>query len=367
MSKYRVMDLFAGVGGLSYGFAQNDCFEIVLANEIEKDISAAYVLNHPGVKMINDDIRSLTKETIQNCLLESTGDANAKIDIIIGGPPCQSYSTLGKRRMDARAHLFEEYCRLLSIVQPRLFLFENVSGLMSMQGGKLIEVIKGRFRELGYEVKSQVLNAVDYGVPQYRDRVILVGMRGENTFEYPRPTHGEGLLPYVTVEDAFSDLPVLKSGQECNSYATAPQNDYQKYLRANATALTENAAPTNGAHLIRIMEALPDGGSKNDLPEDIRPKSGYGNTYAKMWWKKPAPTVTRNFATPSSSRCVHPRDSRAMTTREGARLQSFPDDYKFYGSKSMKNLEIGNAVPPLLSIALAKEVKRAFSPAPANQ
>ena len=106
--------------------------------------------------------------------------------------------------------------------------------------------------------------------------------------------------------------------------------------------------------------AILCGGSKDDLPEEIRPTSGYGNTYAKMWWKKPAPTMTRNFATPSSSRCIHPRDSRSLTTREGARLQSFPDDYKFYGSRSRKNLEVGNAVPPLLSIALAKQVEKAL-------
>ena len=262
--------------------------------------------------------------------------------------------------MDDRAHLFEEYCRILSVVQPKMFIFENVSGLLSMQGGKLIEIIKDEFSKLGYEVKSKILNVVDYGVPQYRDRVILVGMKGKNKFEYPEPTHGEGLIPHLTVSDAFSDMPVLKSGEESSTYATEPQNDFQKFLRKNSTVITDNIAPTNGAHLIKIMEALPDGGSKDDLPPEIRPKSGYGNTYAKMWWKRPAPTVTRNFATPSSSRCVHPRDSRAMTTREGARLQSFPDDYKFYGSRAMKNLEIGNAVPPLLSIALAKEVEKAM-------
>lgn len=350
MRKYKVMDLFAGVGGLSYGFAHNERFEILLANEYEKDIATAYSMNHPTVKMIQGDIRDITEEQLKDVL----GDI--QIDLIVGGPPCQSYSTLGKRQMDDRAHLFEEYCRILSIVKPQAFVFENVSGLTSMQGGRLIEVIKERFRELGYDVKSELLNAVDYGVPQYRDRVILVGVKGDNHFEYPLATHGEGLKPHVTVEDALSDLPILKSGEERNEYASAPKNEYQQYLRASGCVLTENAAPKNGEHLIRIMEALPDGGSKDDLPEEIRPKSGYGNTYAKMWWKRPAPTVTRNFATPSSSRCVHPRDSRAMTTREGARLQSFPDDYKFYGSRSMKNLEIGNAVPPLLSIAIADEI-----------
>ena len=354
MKKYRVIDLFAGVGGLSYGFAHNDNFEIVMANEYEKDIATAYRMNHPTVNVIQGDIRDITEDQLK-AIRGKEG-----IDILVGGPPCQSYSTLGKRQMDDRAHLFEEYCRILSVVQPKMFIFENVSGLLSMQGGKLIEIIKDEFSKLGYEVKSKILNVVDYGVPQYRDRVILVGMKGKNKFEYPEPTHGEGLIPHLTVSDAFSDMPVLKSGEESSTYATEPQNDFQKFLRKNSTVITDNIAPTNGAHLIKIMEALPDGGSKDDLPPEIRPKSGYGNTYAKMWWKRPAPTVTRNFATPSSSRCVHPRDSRAMTTREGARLQSFPDDYKFYGSRAMKNLEIGNAVPPLLSIALAKEVEKAM-------
>ena len=119
-------------------------------------------------------------------------------------------------------------------------------------------------------------------------------------------------------------------------------------------------APKNGAHLVRIMEALKDGQSKCDLPEDIRPKSGYGNTYAKLWWDRPSTTITRNFACPSSSRCIHPRDSRAMSIREGARLQSFPDDYRFYGSDGMKRLEIGNAVPPLLSVAIARQMALAL-------
>ena len=356
MAKYNVIDLFAGVGGLSYGFAKNSNFQIIFANEYEKDIAKAYTLNHPGVNMINEDIRNLTKERI----LEATGGKT--IDVLVGGPPCQSYSTLGKRQMDDRAWLFEEYCRILSFVKPKLFLFENVSGLLSMQGGKLIDMIKERFHKLGYEVQIKLLNAVDYGVPQYRERVILVGMRGKNSFEYPAPTHGEGkgLLPYVTLEDALSDLPSIKCGQSASKYKTKPKNAYQEWLRKSSTTLEEFEAPRNGDRIRAIMEALPDGGSKEDLPEKLRPTSGYGNTYAKMWWKKPAPTMTRNFATPSSSRCIHPRDSRSLTTREGARLQSFPDDYKFYGSRARKNLEVGNAVPPLLSVALAKQVVKAL-------
>lgn len=349
-----VVDLFAGVGGLSYGFAHNDNFKILLANEYEKDIAKAYSLNHPSVKMFNCDIKDLTEEILKK-------EISNKIDVVVGGPPCQSYSTLGKRRDDDRAHLFEEYCRMLTILQPKLFLFENVLGLLSMNGGRLFQDIQRCFEKIGYNLKYKILNAADYGVPEIRERVILVGTKCKNTFEYPLPTHGtkKELKPYVTLEDALSDLPIMESGEEKLDYFSEPNNEFQKFVH-DCNSLRDNMSPKNGEHLIKLMKALPDGGSKEDLPIELKPKSGYGNTYAKMWWKRPSPTITRNFSCPSSSRCIHPRDSRALSTREGARLQSFPDSYKFYGSTSMKNLEIGNAVPPLLSIALAKQVNIFF-------
>lgn len=352
--KITVVDLFAGVGGLSYGFAHNNNFQVLLANEYDKDIAKAYTLNHPDVKMLACDIKDITKEILKQ-------ELNTEVDIVVGGPPCQSYSTLGKRQNDDRAHLFEEYCRILTILKPKMFLFENVTGILSMNNGKLFKEVKACFEEIGYELKHKVLNSADYGVPEIRERVILVGTRCKNTFEYPKATHGEGkdLKPYVTLEDALSDLPSMESGEEKVEYASTPKNEFQKFVH-DCEKLKDNVSPKNGEHLIKLMKALPDGGSKEDLPEELRPKSGFGNTYAKMWWKKPAPTITRNFACPSSSRCIHPRDSRALSTREGARLQSFPDSYKFYGSTSIKNLEIGNAVPPLLSIALAKEVNKFF-------
>lgn len=355
MSRYKIMDLFAGVGGLSYGFSKLPEFEIVAANEIEKDIAVAYTLNHPGVTMMTCDINDLTEETLGEAL------KGQQIDIIVGGPPCQSYSTLGKRQMDDRANLFMQYKRVLNILKPKAFIFENVVGILSMDKGKLFKQIQAEFEELGYTLKHKVLNAVDFGVPQQRERVILVGFRGENKFEYPEPTHGEGLKPHVTLRQAIGDLPVLKSGQSSNRYAYQPDNDFLHFVRATAQELTEHSAPKNGDHLIRIMEALKDGQCKDDLPEDIRPKSGYGNTYAKLWWDRPSTTITRNFSCPSSSRCIHPRDSRAMSIREGARLQSFPDDYQFYGSDSMKRLEIGNAVPPLLSMAIARQMLEALN------
>ena len=356
MKKYNIIDLFAGVGGLSYGFSQLDEFNIVMANEIEEDISKAYTMNHPNVNMINCDINDLTEDVIKKAV------GNHKIDIIVGGPPCQSYSTLGKRQMDDRANLFMQYKRILSIIKPEAFIFENVTGILSMNGGKLFKNVQMEFAELGYELKYKILNAQDYGVPQTRERVILVGFLGENNFEYPEPTHGNGKLPYVTLKDAIGDLPVISSGETNNTYSTDPNNAFLKFVRKDgSTTATEHSAPRNGTHLIKIMQTLKDGQSKEDLPEDIRPKSGYGNTYAKLWWDRPSTTITRNFACPSSSRCIHPRDSRAMTIREGARLQSFPDDYCFFGTDGMKRLEIGNAVPPLLSVVIAKQMLKAMS------
>ena len=354
MRKYKIMDLFAGVGGLSYGFSKLPEFEIVAANEIEKDIATAYKLNHPGVTMLTCDINELTEETLAEAL------KGERIDIVVGGPPCQSYSTLGKRKLDDRANLFLQYKRILKILKPKAFVFENVVGILSMDKGKLFKQIQSEFEELGYKLKYKVLNAVDYGVPQQRERVILVGFKEENNFKYPLPTHGEGLKPHVTLRQAIGDLPVLKSGQSSSKYAYQANNDFLHFVRDTSQELTEHSAPKNGKHLIKIMETLKDGQSKNDLPEDMRPKSGYGNTYAKLWWDRPSTTITRNFSCPSSSRCIHPRDSRAMSIREGARLQSFPDDYQFYGSNGMKRLEIGNAVPPLLSVAIAKQMLKAM-------
>ena len=179
MLRDNVVDLFAGVGGLSYGFSHNPGFNIVAANEIEHDISIAYTLNHPNVTMLNCSISDLSQEVLKEAIGEK------EIDLVVGGPPCQSYSTLGKRQMDGRASLFMEYKRVLQILKPKAFLFENVSGLLSMDNGKLFLKIQEEFKSIGYDVKFKLLNAVDYGVPQHRERVILVGFKGDNNFIYP--------------------------------------------------------------------------------------------------------------------------------------------------------------------------------------
>lgn len=361
---YKVIDLFAGVGGLSYGFAHDDEFEILAANEILEPMSIAYSKNHPSVKMYNKDIKDFSLSDLSNDLGIKRGD----IDIIVGGPPCQAYSTVGKRLIDdPRGKLFQEYYRILNELKPKLFVFENVKGLLSMQGGLLIKNIISLFESIGYHIQMRLLNAADYGTPQIRERVIIVGTLDNNTFEYPKRTHynpetekpeDKSLMPYITLGEALGDLPSIHTGESATEYSSEPQNDYQILMRKNATnQIQEHEVPNNNGKLVAIMQALPDGGSPKDLPEELRPKSGFANTYCRLWWNKPSTTITRNLGCPSSSRCIHPKDPRPLSTREAARLQGFPDDYIFYGKRSDKHLQIGNAVPTFLSIAIKDSVK----------
>ena len=366
--KLKVIDLFSGVGGLSYGFAHDDNFEIVAANEILPNMAKAYSLNHPTVKVYAEDIKDFSAEKVEKDL----GIKASEIDIIVGGPPCQAYSTVGKRLIDdPRGKLFQEYYRVLKEFNPKLFLFENVKGLLSMQDGELLKTIISLFESLGYKVKYKLLNAADYGAPQIRERVIIIGSKLKTEFEYPEPTHynpedennlfKNSLKPYLTLEEAISDLPFIKTNEESFEYANEPQNDFQKLMRKNAPEkLMDHSSPKNNDKLVKIMESLPDGGTPEDLPESLRPTSGFKNTYCRLWWKRPSTTITRNLSTPSSSRCIHPKAPRPLTTREGARIQCFPDDYQFYGSRGDRNLQIGNAVPTFLSNAVAKAILKNF-------
>ena len=354
------MDLFCGAGGLSYGFSYDDRFTTVLANDIDKNMVATYQANHENVKTVCCNVSQINKSMV-----------DTDIDIIIGGPPCQTFSTIGKRdHKDNRNFLFREYIRILKYLKPNIFIFENVRGILSMYKGDLIKEMIGEFNALGYTVDMQVLDAVHYGVPQYRERVFIVGNKLGKKFQFSTPTHyGENdtilqnntLLPPVSFADAVSDLPAIGVNAYSNVYETPPKNAYQEFVRTGTNGvLNEHESPNNGEHLVQIMQALPDGGTPLDIPEHIRPKSGYANTYCKLWWNRPVPTITRNFSTPSSSRCIHSRDSRALTTREGARLQSFPDTYKFCGNRGSKNLQIGNAVPPLVSTKLKQAILESF-------
>jgi len=352
----KAVELFCGAGGLGIGL-KNAGFDIVLANEIESDFAKTFSINHPETLVINKDIHEIDFEK------EAANLGIDRISLLSGGPPCQGFSTVGsKNKKDPRNSLFYEYLRAVNELRPDYILFENVSGFKSLYEGEAYRQLTRELDALGYDLNGGVLDASDFGLPQIRHRTIIVGWKkGLSPVSIPNPTHCEGdnifnLPRKLTLIDAISDLPPLKSGESRDYYGAPPLNEYQKSLRAGCSILTEHNASNYGEKMQRILELIPAGGTVNDLPEHLRPQSYFANTYARLFPDRPATTITRNFGTPSSSRCVHPYQNRALSTREGARLQGFPDDYQFYGSKVSKNLQIGNAVPPIFGEVVAKEI-----------
>ena len=382
----RVVDLFSGAGGLTLGFknkvlndtfVKSDDYNILFANEIDKNASDAFSLNFPQIPMLNCSITQIT----QNYLVENNIEYS-DVDLVIGGPPCQSFSTVGRRQYDERAQMYKEYRRMLSFLQPKVFLFENVTGLMTMKnavGLPVLEDIKREFSDfsdfginLSYEIKESVMNAKHFGVPQNRERVFLVGMRRDLESEFNWEFPDAELISedeFLTLEDAIGDLPKLGNGEKKEYYESNPYTFYQKLMRNNSVELTHHVNGLNGERMLKIMKTVTPGKGKNYINELVETgkldekyflTSGYHNTYGKLWWDRPSSTITNNLSTPSSLRCIHPIQNRALTPREGARIQSFPDTFQFIGNKENINSQIGNAVPPLLAMAIAQKLTSFF-------
>ncbi|WP_196779740.1 DNA cytosine methyltransferase [Campylobacter concisus] len=377
----NIVDLFSGAGGLTFGFyykkdmnkfVKNDKFNFLFANEYNKHAAAAFKLNFPNINLLECDIKEINKKKIKD-----NGIDISCVDLVIGGPPCQSYSTVGKRQYDNRAIMYKEYCRLLSILKPKMFIFENVKGLLTMKNNVGIPVIEDIYKMFnnikntnGYMIYKKILNAVSFGVPQNRERVFIVGVRKDVdlTWKFPDEILTD-CNAFLSVENALSDLPPLGSNEEKNEYLTAPKNIYQELMRNNNDVLTCHKSGSYGKKIQGVINAVIEGEGREyinslvddkKLPSEYRLTSGYKNTYGRLWWNKPSTTITNNLGTPSSLRCIHPKENRALTTREGARLQSFPDFFKFYGGKTQQNSQVGNAVPPLLAISLANQVTKSF-------
>lgn len=344
--------------GLGTGFTKAG-FNIVSATDIWEPAAKTYMANHPNTKFILNDIAQVTGDT----LLEGTGYKKEDIDVIIGGPPCQGFSTLGKRFIDdPRNKLFKEYVRIVNDIKPKFFVMENVSGILSMQDGKVLENILSSFKEIGYTVEKRLLNAAEYGVPQIRERTIFIGTRLNVEIKYPKKTFsltGNNDLPKaITFKEAVGDLP-LSETEEITNYKCEPQNQYQKLIRGSSQKITNHKPPIHNEKAKKMMSYIPEGSSawNVDMPQELKPTSGFGNTYARLNSNQPGMTITRNFSCISSSRCIHPFVNRGLTAREAARIQSYPDDYEFYGSKTDIQIEIGNSVPPILAEAIGRTVK----------
>lgn len=324
MKKYTYMDLFAGAGGMSLGF-DNAGFKNLLAVEFNKDFAETYKKNFPRHNLIVDDIKNVTEQQIYDII------KNEKVDVIIGGPPCQGFSIAGNigRNFidDDRNRLFKEFVRFVKIIKPRVFVLENVAAMERHNKGKTIKEIVSSFKEIGYDIKYKVLNAVNYGVPQERRRIFIVGTLGENNFEYPQEINKT-----VTVKDAIDDLPKLENGE--------------------TSEIPNHTAMKHSAQMLEKMSYVSDGGNRNDIPESLRPKSGDSRKYIRYNSKKPSFCVTGDMR-----KIFHYSQNRALTCRELARLQTFPDSFVFLGNTGKVQQQIGNAVPVLLANKIALQVK----------
>lgn len=344
MSTFNVLDLFCGAGGLSYGF---ECAGFDILVGIDNDIKAleTFELNHKGAKSICGDITQITYE---KDIMPLIGDKS--IDVIIGGPPCQGMSLSGPRKFDdPRNKLYLSYIRLVKEIQPKAFVIENVPGLISLFGGQIKDSIIEKFTNMGYIVDYKVMSSANYGVPQSRRRVVFVG-RKKGLFEYP-----EIRKDMVTCSMALSDLPSLEHeiGEEVSKYATAPTNAYQQLMRNNSSQVLNHVAARHSEKVISIISLVPDGGNYKDLPEEYRNSRNFHVAWTRFASNKPAPTIDTGHR-----HHFHYKYNRVPTVRECARLQSFPDDFKFLGNKTQQFRQVGNAVPPLMAEAIAEQVKK---------
>lgn len=368
---YTSIDLFSGCGGLTKGFAMAGV-KSIFASDIDENCEKTFKRNFPGTPFICKDITTIEKAEVDALI----GDN--KPDIIIGGPPCQGFSLANKRRNkiadDPRNKLFYGFVKFINWYSPKAFVMENVKGLLSMQKGEVLETILNEFRnagECGYNVEYKVLRASDYGVPQNRERVILIGFRKDLNIQ---PVHPE---PYqldhlVTVDEAIADLPQIEAGQgtDVMNYPSEPTNEYQRLMRANSQYVLNHVAMKHTPRLVERFKAIQPGQSLVDVWETHgsvkRGAPGekstvkFGQNNQRLHGNLPAPTIAASF----QSNFIHPHLNRNFTAREGARLQSFPDDFVFEGMRTKMSWEkglsqyqqIGNAVPVLLAKAIADSV-----------
>lgn len=334
----KIIDLFCGVGGLSLGFEQAG-FEVVAAVDMWADAVKTY--NHNRKEKVAEviSVEDFNEKELMSII------AREKITGIIGGPPCQGFSTVGKREVDdPRNKMYLEFYKAVKLVNPDFFVIENVKGMLTLNKGAFVKDLLERFGEkgLGYTISYQLLNAADYGIPQNRYRVFYVGIKNKK-FEFPMPFDYK-----LTAKDGISDL----EGASNEKYGSLPQNDYQKMLRGNMKKPLNQDYTTHTDKTISIISQVPDGGNIRDLPEEIWHVRKYNKAFERMGTFKPSNTIDtghRNY--------FHYSEPRIPTVRESARIQSFPDSFEILGTRGSQYKQVGNAVPPMLAKIIAERIK----------
>lgn len=386
------VDLFAGCGGLSEGFYAQG-YNALAHVEINSAACKTLVtrMKHYGYHDADKAVLEIdiTREDILEVLDQTVG--GKEVDVIIGGPPCQSFSSLGRAKdengmkFDPRNYLFKSYVKVLNHYKPRFFVFENVTGLLTatLNGSHIVNTIIDELSE-NYNVALRILNSANYGVPQVRKRVIIIGVRKDLSIS-PNEVHDSiikthydpempesartGLKKYVTVRDAISELPAIDAGggEKVMPFSFTKANEFLEYISKNATVLRDHVSRHNNDLDRKRYELM----SKNNwtfqqllenCPELRHPKQRvFGNSYAVQSWDYPSKTIIAHLYK-DGNQFIHPdyKQRRTISVREAARLQSFPDDFVFEGARTDQFKQIGNAVPPLLAEAIAKAIKRFF-------
>lgn len=332
-NKYTTIELFAGAGGLALGIERAG-FDTLALIEIDKDAADTLSANRPDWRVINDDVSNISGLDLR----EYFGLAEGELDLLSGGAPCQSFSYAGKRLglEDARGTLFYHYARFLAQLQPKMFLFENVRGLLTHDKGRTYKTITDIFESCGYVIQKKVLNAWDYGVAQKRERLITVGIRKDlaekTAFSFPAPHEYKPVLRDIL--------------QDCPKSDGTPYSAYKR----------------------KIFEMVPPGGYWRDIPQDVAKEymkscwyMGGGRTgiLRRLSLDEPSLAVLTSPSQKQTDRC-HPLEPRPFTVRENARCQSFPDDWRFCGSVAQQYKQVGNAVPVNLAYDIALEIRKAL-------
>lgn len=340
------VEIFSGVGGMSLG-ASMAGVKIAMAIEIDKDAAATFKKNHPDVNVVVSDIKDIKTIDV------SVGKGQQKI--LMGGPPCQGFSksnVKGRSVNNQKNWLFQEYLRITELWKPDWFVLENVQGLVETEKGLFLNKILEGFKNLGYSVKYKVLNAKNFGVPQNRERLFIVGSLHNEDFDFPEPKLTDN---FVTVEDAFKDLPDLLNGNSDIelSYKSNKFSEYSLLLKADQKSVTNNAVSRNTETVINRYKYIKEGGNWKDIPIELMGSYKdvsrcHTGIYHRLNSKKPS-VVIGNYR---KNMLIHPWQDRGLSVREAARLQSFPDNFNFVGTINSQQQQVGNAVPPLLAKAV---------------
>jgi DNA (cytosine-5)-methyltransferase 1 len=337
----NVFSLFSGCGGLDLGFKQAG-FNVIAAVDNWADALKTHSLNFPGTEIINTDLGNIDIKLLNKF--------NGKIDVVIGGPPCQGFSISGKRDInDPRNNLYIGFLDVVKFLSPKAFVMENVPNLVAMNNGKIKDKILADFEQLGYKTVYKILLASDFGAPQNRKRVFFVGLKNKE-FKFPSPIFDA--KNKITCYQAISDLPD-KDIEDGKQYTNKPKSSFQELMREKSLGIYNHQLTKHDQKTINTIALVPDGGNYKDLPVSLQNTRRVNIAWTRYASNKPSLTIDTGHR-----HHFHYKFHRVPTVRESARLQSFPDHFIFCGSKTSQYKQVGNAVPPILANIIAKELKK---------